>query len=139
MSQDRTDRDLLLIAAAAMGWDTTHPHNAARMQLARPCEALHVRRLVDGQLVTVNTAWHPINNTAEALELSAHFRLSTGFENRFKRFGECAYASYRSGWHRGIPCTDVKLVSVRESISPEVALCRAIVGAVVAQYEAGQC
>lgn len=140
MSGHQEDRALLEKLAAACGFDTTHSYNALRMTLAEPCVALCIReKHPDGHLRVKNTAWNPldtasVSGAASALELAARFRLCTGFEKRFRQFGECAYASYKSG----VRMISSKLVNVHDAGGAEQAMARAICLAVIAQHEAGQ-
>lgn len=66
-----TDRELLELAAKAVGFDTTHRMNAKRLQLDPPVDALLVRR--NGELVT--TGWNPLIDDGDALRLAVKLRL----------------------------------------------------------------
>lgn len=141
-AQAQADRALLERLAVACGLDTSHSMNAQRMQLDTPCPALLVRRkAAGGELVLVNTGWNPLDTSscsgpAEALSLAAQFRIPTGFDARFRQFGEVAYATYRTGPQPHF-CNST-MVSVKETGGALPALCRAICLAVIAQHEAGQ-
>lgn len=61
-----TNRDLIVLAAKAVGYDTSHPWNEERLKLTPPVDAL----CIDG----VRTAWDPIDNDDDALRLAAMLR-----------------------------------------------------------------
>lgn len=68
-----SDRELLELAAKAVGFDTTHRMNAERLQLDPPVDALLVRR--DGELVT--TGWNPLADDGDALRLAVKIKCAT--------------------------------------------------------------
>lgn len=131
-------RALLERLAAACGYDTGHSMNASRMRFVPPLPALLVRVFKDGQPQLINTAWNPLDAScstggSEALELAARFRLTIGFDDSAREFGECAFACYR---HEG-RLVRGPMVKVASAGSAEQALCWAIAFAVIAQHEAG--
>lgn len=67
-----TDRELLELAAKAVGYDTSHSMNAIRLLLTPPVDALLVRK--DGKLVT--TGWNPLTDDGDALRLAVELNLS---------------------------------------------------------------
>lgn len=66
------DRELLELAAKAVGYDTSHSMNAERQLLTPPVDALLVRK--DGKLVT--TGWNPLTDDGDALRLAVELNLS---------------------------------------------------------------
>lgn len=66
MSTSNTDRELLELAAKAMGYDTWHPWNTSRLHLEPPVDALLVRK--DGELIS--TGWDPLADDGDALRLA---------------------------------------------------------------------
>jgi len=67
-----SDRELLELAAKAIGLDTGHSMNAERMALDPPVTSLLVTRR--GELVS--TAWNPLKDDGQALRLALSLRLT---------------------------------------------------------------
>lgn len=61
-----TDKKLLELAAKAVGYDTNHPMNTERCELAVPIDDLWVT--CDGNLVS--TGWNPLTDDGHALRLA---------------------------------------------------------------------
>lgn len=72
MSAAESDRELLELAAKAIGYATTSSWNADRMKMATPVIALVVHN--DGELVS--TGWDPLNEDGPALRLAVKLGLS---------------------------------------------------------------
>ena len=70
-----SDRELLEMAAKAVGYDTSHLMNRDRLVLDPPVAALCVRE--NGRLV--HTAWNPLESDADALRLAV--KLSMGVQS----------------------------------------------------------
>lgn len=89
-----SDRELLELAAKAVGYDTTHPANAKRLTFTPPIDALWIRNISMG--------WNPLEGDGDALRLAVklhidirHFmyedgcmdclvdRLGRGFQEKF--------------------------------------------------------
>ncbi|WP_024718060.1 hypothetical protein [Pseudomonas putida] len=66
-----TDRELLELAAKAVGLDTNHKWNAQRMDMNPPVISLVAHR--GGELVS--TAWNPLRRDADALRLAVDLSL----------------------------------------------------------------
>lgn len=66
-----TDRELLEMAAKAMGYDTSHPMNKQRLELDPPVAALWITK--GGELQ--HTGWNPIEDDADALRLAVKLRM----------------------------------------------------------------
>ena len=71
MSYAESDRELLELAAKAIGYATTSSWNADRMKMAPPVIALVVHK--DGELVS--TGWDPLNEDGPALRLAVTLRM----------------------------------------------------------------
>lgn len=68
-----TDRELLEMAAKAVGYDTSHRWNRERMDFDPPVIAL----CIPG----ISTGWNPLDNDADALRLAAKLRISIDFND----------------------------------------------------------
>ena len=66
-----TDRELLELAAKAVGYDTNHPWNAARMRLQTPVIGLCIPY--------VHSCWNPLEDSGHALNLAISLRLNVRF------------------------------------------------------------
>lgn len=66
------DRELLELAATAVGYDISHSMNTERLMLTPSVDALLVRK--DGKLVT--TGWNPLIDDGDALRLAVELNLS---------------------------------------------------------------
>ena len=62
-----TDRELLELAARAVGYDTNHRWNRERLEMEPPVLAM-VAHDSAGQLVS--TGWNPLDNNGDALRLA---------------------------------------------------------------------
>ena len=60
-----TEREMLELAAKAVGFDTKHNWNAERLEMVPALNALVVKR--DGELVS--TAWNPLQNDGDCFRL----------------------------------------------------------------------
>ena len=63
-----TDRELLELAAKAVGFNTTHQWNADRLLLNPPVIALCIPE--------VSTAWNPLDNDGDALRLAVKLKMT---------------------------------------------------------------
>lgn len=66
------DRELLELAASAVGYDISHSMNTERLMLTPSVDALLVRK--DGKLVT--TGWNPLIDDGDAFRLAVALNLS---------------------------------------------------------------
>lgn len=66
------DRELLELAATAVGYDISHSMNTERLMLTPSVDALLVRK--DGKIVT--TGWNPLIDDGDALRLAVELNLS---------------------------------------------------------------
>ena len=66
------DRELLELAATAVGYDISHSMNTERLMLTPSVDALLVRK--DGKLVT--TGWNPLTDDGDALRLAVKLKLA---------------------------------------------------------------
>ncbi|OQA84409.1 MAG: hypothetical protein BWY31_02403 [Lentisphaerae bacterium ADurb.Bin242] len=66
------DRELLELAATAVGYDISHSMNTERLMLTPSVDALLVRK--DGKLVT--TGWNPLIDDGDALRLAVELKLA---------------------------------------------------------------
>lgn len=71
MKSKQSDRELLELAAKALGYDTSHPMNRERLSLNPPVNALWVSK--GGELV--HTAWDPLEDDGLALRLAVKLGL----------------------------------------------------------------
>jgi hypothetical protein len=67
-----TDRELLELAARAVGYDTDHSWNASRLEMDPPVIAMVVHDAA-GELVS--TGWNPLDNDGDALRLAVRLKL----------------------------------------------------------------
>ena len=66
-----TDRELLELAAKAVGYDTSHHWNAERMQMCPPVIGL----CIPG----VHSCWNPLEDSGNALDMAVSLRLKVSF------------------------------------------------------------
>ncbi|MCY1275350.1 hypothetical protein D9M68_651020 [compost metagenome] len=71
-----TDRELLELAAKAVGLDTNHSWNASRLEMDPPVIAMVV---YDAGNKLVSTGWNPLENDGDALRLAVKLRLDIQF------------------------------------------------------------
>ncbi|UZZ64558.1 hypothetical protein [Curvibacter phage PCA1] len=72
-----TTRELLELAAVAMGYTTTHKWNSERLALIPPVDALVVHK--DGELVT--TGWNPSEESGHSFDMAIKLKLHIGVES----------------------------------------------------------
>ena len=66
-----TDRELLELAAKAVGYTTSHPWNAERLTFNPPVDAL----VVQDANGLVHTAWNPLDDSGAAMNLACDLGL----------------------------------------------------------------
>lgn len=94
------DYELLMLAARAVNQGVWHP-------------------------LTHSEPWNPLKSLRQAKQLRHALRLSTGFDDRWKPLGLCAYATYQTG---EFSCNSI-MQNVDEAGGKRAALRRAIVRA----------
>ena len=67
-----TDRELLELAAKAVGYTTSHPWNAERLTFNPPVDALYVLN----ENGVVHTAWNPLDDSGAAMNLAVDLDLA---------------------------------------------------------------
>lgn len=105
-----SDRELLELAAKAVGYTTNHPMNAERMELTPPVCALWVVR-PDGKF---STGWDPLANDGDALRLASALRLLVK-PGKHKGDG-CTVESQRDGIAGCTSFRDDPAAQMREAI-----------------------
>jgi len=66
------DRELLELAAKAVGYSTNHSWNRSRLELDPPVMGLVVHDL-EGELIT--TGWNPLDHNGDALRLAVDMKI----------------------------------------------------------------
>lgn len=69
---NHTDKELLMLAARAAGFDISHPMNIKRQEMSPP--VLGVVTYLNG--VLQSTLWNPFDDDGQALRLAVKFEMS---------------------------------------------------------------
>lgn len=107
-----TDRELLELAAKAAGYIEFTWNTEPRARAANGVAGM----------------WNPLNHQEQAEALRLKLGIATGFDDRWKTLGPCAYATYETG---PMSCNSI-MQNIAEVGSKKAARRRAIVRAAAA-------